>query len=106
MSNNRKPISVFTGETVDQEQPKTLVQLCREYTVHAEWIMSLVDEGILSPQGEKPEQWLFPGNSCYRISVVVRLQRDLGVNLAGAALALDLLDELRVLRQRLQELPK
>jgi chaperone modulatory protein CbpM len=31
----------------------------------------------------------------------VRLQRDLGVNLAGAALAIDLLDQLDELRRRL-----
>ncbi len=104
MNESRKLVSVLTGEPVDLVQAKTLVQLCKEYTVQTEWIVSLVDEGILSPQGNKPEQWLFPGNSCYRISVVVRLQRDLGVNLAGAALALDLLEELQVLRQRLQEL--
>lgn len=102
MSNNSKPISIATGELVDLEQPKTLPQICREYAVHAEWVMSLVDEGILSPHGKAPDQWLFPGNSCYRISVVVRLQRDLGVNLAGAALALELLEELQVLRQRIQ----
>jgi len=103
MNENRKLISVLTGESIDRVQPKTLVQLCSEYTVQTEWIVSLVDEGILSPQGKEPEQWLFPGNSCYRISVVVRLQRDLGVNLAGAALALDLLEELQSLRQRLRE---
>ncbi|HED17795.1 MAG TPA: MerR family transcriptional regulator [Gammaproteobacteria bacterium] len=103
MNESRKSISILSCEPIDLEQPKTLVQLCREYTVHAEWIVSLVDEGILSPQGEKQEQWLFPGNSCYRISVVVRLQRDLGVNLAGAALALDLLEELQILRQRLHK---
>ncbi len=104
MNENRTLKSVLTGEPVDLVQPKTLMQLCNEYTVQTEWIVSLVDEGILSPQGKKPEQWLFPGNSCYRISIVVRLQRDLGVNLAGAALALDLLEELQILRQRLQEL--
>ncbi len=103
MSENRKSKSILTGDPIDLAQPKTLVQLCSEYTVQTEWIVSLVDEGILSPQGNKPEQWLFPGNSCYRISVVVRLQRDLGVNLAGAALALDLLEELQALRQRIQE---
>ncbi|MEE9157003.1 MAG: chaperone modulator CbpM, partial [Gammaproteobacteria bacterium] len=34
----------------------------------------------------------------------LRLQQDLGINLAGAALALDLLDELRKLRTRLKTL--
>jgi len=36
-------------------------------------------------------------------SIVVRLQRDLGVNLAGAALALDLLQHIDELRAQLRQ---
>jgi chaperone modulatory protein CbpM len=35
-----------------------------------------------------------------RVQTAIRLQQDLGVNLAGAALALDLLEELQELRCR------
>ena len=34
----------------------------------------------------------------------MRLQRDLGINLAGIALTLDLLDEINTLEARLQQL--
>ena len=44
-------------------------------------------------------EW-FTGNQVRRASIALRLQRDLGVNLAGVALALDLLDELNGLRVR------
>jgi chaperone modulatory protein CbpM len=39
-----------------------------------------------------------------RVEIALRLQRDLQVNLAGAALALDLLEETQRLRARLQSL--
>lgn len=39
-----------------------------------------------------------------RALVALRLQEDLGVNLAGAALALQLLEELETLRSRLRVL--
>jgi chaperone modulatory protein CbpM len=38
------------------------------------------------------------------VRCVIHLQRDLGVNLAGAALALDLLEELQQLRARISRL--
>jgi chaperone modulatory protein CbpM len=39
-----------------------------------------------------------------RATVSLRLQRDLGVNLAGVALALQLLDEVEALRARINAL--
>jgi chaperone modulatory protein CbpM len=49
----------------------------------------------------EPHRWRFSGTHLRRATVALRLQRDLGVNLAGAALALELLDELDTLRARL-----
>jgi chaperone modulatory protein CbpM len=40
----------------------------------------------------------------HRATVSLRLQRDLGVNLAGVALALQLLDEVEALRARINAL--
>jgi len=56
---------------------------------------------VLWPDGREPHRWRFTGTHLRRATVAIRLQRDLGVNLAGAALALQLLDELEVLQARL-----
>lgn len=72
--------------------------------VHAEVIVELVEEGILSPLGHAPHCWRFNGGHVRRAAIVLRLQRDLGLNLAGAALAVQLLDELEVLRSHLSVL--
>jgi chaperone modulatory protein CbpM len=69
--------------------------------VHAEWIVELVEQGIIEPRGDDLRHWRFSGSSLSRVMRVQRLQHDLGINLAGAALALDLLDEIRWLRSRL-----
>ena len=102
MSDNNTTVAVLSGEIVEQREPLSLSELCQQYAVHAEWIVDLVDEGILDPKGEQQMQWRFSGECCRRISIVLRLQCDLGINLAGTALALELLDELRELR-RIQE---
>ncbi|MBT8075014.1 MAG: chaperone modulator CbpM [Gammaproteobacteria bacterium] len=67
--------------------------------VKTETITLLVDEGILDPVGDNVERWRFSVGSLRRVKTAVHLQRDLGVNLAGAALALDLLDRIAELER-------
>jgi chaperone modulatory protein CbpM len=69
--------------------------------VRTETITLLVSEGILDPLGESVDDWQFRVDSLKRVKTVVHLQRDLGVNLAGAALALDLLDRIAELESGL-----
>jgi chaperone modulatory protein CbpM len=95
---------IVTGLLLDDETCLTLGELCRVCTVHAEWIIELVDEGILDPSGPDAAHWRFSGPSLLRALRVRRLQQDLGINLAGAALVLDLLDEVESLRARLRVL--
>ena len=64
--------------------------------------MELIEEGVIVPGGDAPEVWRFSALHLRRARVAIRLQRDLGVNLAGAALALQLLDELDTLRSQLR----
>ncbi len=52
--------------------------------------------------GREPAHWRFGGASLHRAHAALRLQRDLEINLAGVALALELLDEIESLRMRLR----
>lgn len=95
---------ILTGLLLDDDCSLTLSELSRACMVHAEWVIELVNEGILEPRGGDALHWRFSGPSLQRAFTVMRLQRDLGINLAGAALVLDLMDELGELRARLQRL--
>jgi len=90
--------------TVIEEDSLTLGQLCRACGVHADWIISLVEEGIIEPQCEDIRLWRFSGASLVRARIALRIQRDLGVNLAGIALVLDLIEELEGLRAHMKTL--
>lgn len=92
------------GVLLDEQAALTLAEICRACAVHAEAIVELVDEGVLVPEEAGPGQWRFSALHLRRASVALRLQRDLGVNLAGVALALQLLDELEVLRSQCNKL--
>ncbi len=80
----------------------TLGQLCQTCSIRADWIVSLVEESIIEPQGDEMHLWRFSGASLMRVRSALRLQRDLGVNLAGIALTLDLMEELENLRTQLK----
>lgn len=76
-------------------------ELCRICRVDTDLIDAMLSEGVidsLEASGEEPK---FSEHTLWRVSVASRLQRDLEVNLAGAALVLDLLEEIERLRARL-----
>ncbi|OGA95406.1 MAG: MerR family transcriptional regulator [Burkholderiales bacterium RIFCSPHIGHO2_12_FULL_61_11] len=97
-------LALLPGFILEEETELTLDEVCRACDVPADLIVELVNEGVLIPDGNTPEQWRFTGAQLHRAQVALRLQSDLDVNLAGAALALELLDELEALRARLQGL--
>jgi chaperone modulatory protein CbpM len=88
---------------LDEDHFLTLSELCQACGIHADWVIQLVDEGVIDPV-QSGHNWRFSGSSVRRIQVIRHLQRDLEVNLAGAALAIELLDEISRLRNRLSVL--
>ena len=91
----------LNGVLLEEEIEFTLGDLSRVCCVNAEWILLLVDEGILEPvAGNDVANWRFSGASLQRVRITQHLQRDLGINIAGAALALDLLNEIESLRTK------
>ena len=80
----------------------TLDDLCRACGASASLLVELVEEGVITPHGAAHGEWRFTGIHLRHARVAVRLQRDLGVNPAGAALALQLMEELDDLRAQLQ----
>ncbi len=89
-------------ELIDEEKTFTLAQLCRSCGVEAELIESMIEHGILEPSGKRGRHWCFPASSLRRTRITLHLQRDLEVNLAGAALALELLERIEKLETRLR----
>jgi len=100
----REIIPVLSGTVLEEESGLTLGQLGRICALQAESIIAMVEEGILDPEGEGPASWRFSGRSVTHVRIVVRLERDLGINLAGAAVVLDLLQRLNRLRSKVDAL--
>ena len=97
-------LSVLTGVVLDEGTLVTFAEVCQTCDVAGDVVAEMVDVGILEPTGRDPADWCFDAAGLRRAARAVRLQRDLGVNLAGAALALELLERIDRLEARLQAL--
>ncbi len=86
--------TILPCTALDETTAYSLHQCCTLCRVNAQMIYEMIDEGIISPIGDNPRNWYFGTIEIKRIQITLRLQQDLRVNLPGAALALDLLEEL------------
>jgi chaperone modulatory protein CbpM len=98
----------LSGIILDEESVLTLTEISHACSVQTGYIIELVDEGLLMPEmpteENEPQHWRFSGEQMRRARTAMRLQSDLGVNLAGVALALQLLDEIENLRAQVKSM--
>ena len=90
------------AEVLDHVGACSLDDLCVVCRVEEEFVAQLVEHGALDPVGISRTEWRFASVSIARVSKAKRLERDLGLNTAGVALALDLLAQIDELRARLR----
>jgi chaperone modulatory protein CbpM len=91
-----------TGILLDEQTELSLTDLTQACSTSVEWVVELVDEGVLDPSGQEQDHWRFSGTSLLRARTAMRLQQDLEINLAGVALVLELLEEIEAMRERLR----
>lgn len=90
------------GDVLDEQMRLTLEDLCRLCRAEEHVVVEMVREGVVEVASTRHEHWEFSGAAVTRVRTAMRLQHDLDVNLPGAALALELMDELERLRGRLR----
>lgn len=94
-------IESIDGVIVSDDQTVSIVELCQCCDISAEQVLTLVEYSIIEPLERQSSHihWQFTADSVLRVKMSLRLQRDLDVNLAGAALAIELSDEIKTLRR-------
>ena len=83
-----------------------LEELASAAGVHPDLVVQFVEYGLLEPEAGADPRPLFPVSAVIRLRRIVRLRSDLGVNLAGIAVILDLLDRLLRLQETIENLPE
>lgn len=82
------------------ETSLSLEEVCEICAISADFMQDLISYDIVHRDG-RPAEWRFNINELRRIKTALRLQRDLEVNLAGVALVLDLLDQLKEIETKM-----
>ena len=83
-----------------------VAEVCRLCSLDMDLVIEFVELGVVSSRGARPPEWLVPAEAVARLRTARRLMRDLGVNVSGAALALELLDRRRELERRIEQLER
>jgi chaperone modulatory protein CbpM len=89
----------LTGEILEEGSALSVSDLRRLIAVEERHIVEWVEEGVINVLEVDAAEWRFSGAQLRRARIALRLERDLGVNTAGVALALELLEELQQLRR-------
>ncbi len=87
-------------QVVEEQVEMDLAQLCSGCGASDTLVIELVAHGLLEPQGQDPASWRFGGPSLALTRRAQRLVQDLGVNAAGAAVAIELLLRIEQLERR------
>jgi chaperone modulatory protein CbpM len=96
-------IKVYHGQIADEENDLTLFELCNTCQLSPEVIVEMVNEGILDPLGDSARKWRFSFSTVENVRKVIRFQNDLKANLAGAALAIHLLERIEQLEAMIEK---
>lgn len=100
------PQTLLKGVLLDESYELSFQELCDACAGTEEWIVQLVEEGALEPLNftesvQQATQWRFTAISLQKVRTAQRLQRDLQINPAGVALALELLEQIDQLQTQL-----
>jgi DNA-binding transcriptional MerR regulator len=83
---------------VVHEERWTLDHLARRAGLHPAMIERCVEYGLIQPMAREGATLFFDPSVVPRLRKIVRLRESLGINMAGIAVILDLLDRVRALQ--------
>src|SRR5258706_14518001 len=84
----------------------SLEELARAPAVHPDRVRNLIAVGLIEPSRHTFSGPLFPRSSLERLQRIMRLRRDLGINLPGIAAVLDMRERIETLQKEVERLQR
>lgn len=73
------------------------------YGIHPQTLRLYEREGLLKPSRTEGNTRLYTDEDCQRLEFILNLARDLGVNISGIAIILQMRERMDVMQQQMQE---
>ncbi|MFQ5622388.1 MAG: chaperone modulator CbpM [Paracoccaceae bacterium] len=90
------------GGLLRKDATLTLDRVCEICGVSADVVSAYVEEGLADVEGADAASWRFSEAGILHIRKALRLEKDLGLNPAGAVLVLELVEHIESLERRLR----
>ena len=100
------PINVLDARLLGENDWIAVTDVCQLCLIDMPAIVELVELGVVISRGPTPAEWSVPAASLPRLRIAGRLMRDLGVNVTGAALAVELLEARGDLERQIRRLER
>ena len=97
---------ILKGIIVEQSTPLNLGELCQAVRLQTKVVIEMVEHQLIEPEGSTPDSWRFDNVCLKRAKIAASFYHDLEVNMPGICIALDLLERIEYLEQRLQTLER
>ena len=92
---------VVTAVMIDEDTSLTFVEVCQYYRLPESVLRQMIEHGLFQESSTRVKATRFDAPKLARVRSASRLRKDLGLNIPGVVLALELLDELEQLRQEI-----
>jgi MerR family transcriptional regulator/heat shock protein HspR len=77
--------------------------VAEQYTIHPQTLRLYEREGLLTPSRSEGNTRLYTDDDLERLEVILKLTRELGVNLAGVEIILNMREKMEAMQQQIEE---
>src|ERR671915_2144923 len=77
--------------------------VAEQYQIHPQTLRLYEREGLLRPSRSEGNTRLYTGEDLERLEVILKLTRDLGVNLAGVEIILNMREKMEAMQRQIEE---
>lgn len=89
-----KQNNILIGVLIEDSETISYTEVCHKYNIPKELLTEMMEYGLFSNQSAQIEQLKLNPKELKRIESAFRLHRDLGINLPGVVLAIELLEKI------------
>src|SRR5579863_4945479 len=77
--------------------------VAEQYAIHPQTLRLYEREGLLTPSRSEGNTRLYTEDDLERLEVILKLTRELGVNLAGVEIILNMREKMQAMQQQIEE---